>query len=92
MKKIVTVNNKQIDLNRFLTTLEGKPNNYTASIEVFNYAELGAIINALIGVVRVATESNIETVEPFDASKVLEIAQQLLPFAELELIDKLTEG
>ena len=102
----VIVNGKEIDVKNFLTTLQQNPSNPKETgvfIEVGDYEGLGVMVRELIGVcatvLRLIDEnSNIEShtmYKKFGANTgsvatVLQYVTQIIPFAELELLTKLS--
>ncbi len=86
----VIINGETIDLSQWLTTIEKSPNgNYTAKIELLDYSELGFIISSLIDVCRQALENENQFIDSLSLSRVLALANDLIPHGELELLTKL---
>lgn len=91
---IISINGKKIDAKGYFNTLEKVGNKEVsrlyARIEILNYSELGYMLNSLLSVTRQALESEIsEVADKLDLSRVLEIATNLIPFAELELLSEI---
>lgn len=90
-QKIITVNGKEINVLDYLTTLKSKgKKTYSTTVQVAEYYQLGALISSLINVCRVALENNQFDVNNDDISRVLELTENLIPYKEIELLDKLS--
>ncbi len=87
---VTAKNGEKINLSDYLTTLQPleHSNNYTAKIEVSEYYELGCLVSSLISVCRGAIENEQLDTDPTEISRVLEVAQNLLPLAEMEFLDR----
>lgn len=102
-KTSLKIDNKEIDVNKFLTSILPHGTHRTViDIPVINYNDLGHLIYSLIGVCQVALNSFSENGELSDFQKqeslgcasnniatVLGHAKNLLPLAELELLTKI---
>lgn len=100
------IDNKEIDFTNHFKTLQN--NNFdddcTAKIKIGGYEHLGNIIYSLIGVCQTAlhtlkdsdgTEAEKERIfgaSSFSIIEVLEVAKNILPMDELELIEKIRKS
>lgn len=95
-KNILNIAGKKIDTYNYLQTLQPDNIDFSAKINVTNYSNLGNIINSLIGICQTAlimfsenselSESQKENIlgsSSLDINNVLEIAKNLIPYADL---------
>lgn len=83
------------EMKPYFSTLQTeRPKNYNQhfhKLEFTGYSELGFCINSILTVCRQAmqTELSDQFADNYDYSRMLELAQNLMPFPELELLDDL---
>lgn len=92
------MNTKEINPKDYLNTLqrsELNPKKFNISIEFDSYRDLSwtiqNITNVCINYLYAKEENTLLTDDLFDVIKLLEIQKQLIPFDEMELLDKLQE-
>jgi len=105
-KTALKIDNKEIDFNNHFTTLKNNSfdNDCTAIIKLSGYEHLGTLIYSLIGVCQTAlhtlkdidgTEAEKEQIfgsSSFAIIEVLEVAKNILPVEELELLEKIRKS
>lgn len=103
---ILKIDNKEINLNNHFKTLGNNSfdNDCTAQIKIDGYEHLGNVIYSLIGVCQTAlhtlkdydgTEAEKEQIfgsSSFSIIEVLEIAKNILPMSEFELLEKIRKS
>lgn len=95
---------KDISLPDYLTTLEPTKTAYEAKLNFDNYSDLAVTLEALLSVCQTSLllfEQNSDLIEyekerhlgggSYSVHTVLKVAKSLIPFAEMELLDKLQE-
>lgn len=98
----ININKQEINICDFLTTLQPSQNEHKASINITDYTDLGNVLFSLISVCQGALISfsdndgltdfqkeNVLGCSSLSIKKVLEVAKNLIPHAEFELLDKL---
>ena len=86
----VIVDGKPLKVENWFTTLQKAPNgNYTVPIEVLGYSELGFLLSSILAVCSQATRNPNNFLSELDLSRLLDLAQNLIPYAELELLDRI---
>ena len=83
------------EMKPYFSTLQTeRPKDYNQhfrKLEFEGYSDLGLCINSILTVCRQAMEKDLsdQFADNFDYSRLLELAQNLIPFPELELLDDL---
>lgn len=102
---LLKIDNKEIDLKNWLVTIIPESEKKSIiKIEMSSYSELGYILNSLISVCQSALNSFNENQDfteiqkekhlgcsSLDLANVLGLAKKLIPFSELQLLDKMIE-
>lgn len=93
-KTSVIVNGKEIDLTGYFETLPREPNQseFYTKIGVSSYQEIGYLQNSILSVCRQALETGEQIADGLDFSRLLELVQKLIPYAELELLTKIQQS
>ncbi len=95
MSAEIIINGKKINLNEYFETLKIEkhpelPKKKYFKLEFLNYSELGYLSSAILSVCRQALENkNDQLADNSDYSQLLELAINLIPHTELELLTKL---
>lgn len=95
MSSEIIINGKKINLNEYFETLEIEkhpqlpPKKYF-KLEFLDYSELGYLSRSILSVCRQALENgNDQLANGLDYSRLLELAINLIPHAELDLLTRL---
>ncbi|MCT3733613.1 hypothetical protein CMT56_10370 [Elizabethkingia anophelis] len=93
-KTDVIVNGKEIDLTGYFETLAREPNQseFYTKIGVSSYQEIGYLQNSILSVCRQALETGEQIADGLDFSRLSELVQKLIPYAELELLNKIQQS
>lgn len=97
MSSEIIINGEKINLNEYFETLEIEkhpqlPLKKYFKLEFLDYSELGYLSSAILSVCRQALENkNDQLANGLDYSRLLELAINLIPNTELELLTKLHE-
>ncbi|AJW62894.1 hypothetical protein VO54_01417 [Elizabethkingia miricola] len=93
-KTAVIVNGKEVDLTGYFETLAREPNQseFYTKIGVSSYQEIGYLQNSILSVCRQALETGEQIADGLDFSRLLELVQKLIPYAELELLTKIQQS
>lgn len=95
MSSEIIINGKKIDLKGYFETLQKEKNPHLIGkkyfkLEFLDYSELGYLSSAILRVCRQALENgNGQLANGLDYSRLLELAINLIPHTELELLTKL---
>lgn len=95
MSSEIIINGKKINLNEYFETLEIEkhpelPKKKYFKLEFLDYSELGYLSSAILSVCRQALENeNDQLANGLDYSRLLELAINLIPHAELDLLTRL---
>lgn len=80
---------KKLKFADFADTVFDENNREFAKVEILGYLELGLTISSLINVCRAAVESETDIVNGLEISRVLGIAASLVPYSEMDYLEKL---
>ena len=95
MSSEIIINGKKINLKEYFDTLEidklpELPKKKYFKLEFLDYSELGYLSSAILSVCRQALENeNDQLANGLDYSRLLELAINLIPHAELDLLTRL---
>lgn len=95
MSSEIIINGEKINLNEYFETLEIEkhpqlPLKKYFKLEFLDYSELGYLSRSILSVCRQALENeNDQLANGLDYSRLLELAINLIPHTELELLTKL---
>lgn len=83
-----------IDVQNYLTTLTKDKSDVSTSakIEIYGYNKLGYVLQSILNVCRQGLEAennNLQIAGTLDYCNLLELATDLIPHSEFELLDKL---
>ena len=88
----VIIDGKKIDLNEWLEHLTpAKANRMTLKVSISDYSDIGYILNSILVAFRVVAENGTKT-EIEEIANLLTLAQDLIPYTELELLSKLQKS
>lgn len=88
----VLIDGKEIELQKWLNHLEATPTQtMTAKVNFLDYSDMAYMLNSILVACRVVAENGTKT-EIEETANLLTLAQNLIPYPELELLSNLQKA